>query len=113
MKFPKRTIKENRYGNWNGYVSGKHFIMFGNDGERTAEGHAKHWLETETNADMFIEDLLKAEDAISGLSCVVDDEDVMDAVRARPGFNGKDMDHDLEERLQSLMRELSDTIDSL
>ena len=107
MKFPKRTIKQNRYDNWYGYVGGKLAEAFCNDGERTQEENAHRWLETQTSADEFIEDLLKAEDAIAGLSNAADDEDIIEAVKQRAGFK------DVEQRVHALAQDLSDTIDSL
>jgi hypothetical protein len=51
--------------------------------------------------------LLKAEDAIAGLSNAADDEDIIEAVKQRAGFK------DVEQRVHSLAQDLSDTIDSL
>ena len=108
----KRTIKESpRYGkgNWAGFEGRVRVALFDDEGfdGLTRREQAQRWLDTQTSADILIENLLAAEDAISGLALDVEDGDVVDAVKARRHFK------DLEDRLHSLAQELSDAIDSL
>lgn len=108
-RFPKRTIKQVSRGNWAGFEGRKRVVLFDDEGfdNLTRQEQAKNWLSLQDAADDLIEDLIAAENAVAGLSVSMEDEDVVDAVRARAGYK------DFDDRVHALGHDLSDAIDSL